>query len=143
MNYRLIDAKTIDVDKLIEYKEKSIFEYANNLSYDETNRIKNYVKETIPRQLDYYKIITVDNLKVGCLLVEKKEDGVILDEIYIDEEYRNKGIGTNIIKKVLMDNNKVFLWVYKLNNNAISLYKKLGFYIIEETESRYYMEYKN
>lgn len=31
--------------------------------------------------------------------------------------------------------------MYKENKKAISLYKKLEFYAIEETESRYYMRY--
>ena len=62
--------------------------------------------------------------KVGCLLVTKKDDGVILDEIYLEEEYRNKGIGTEIIKNILKNNFIVYLWVYKKNIKVISLYKK-------------------
>ena len=79
--------------------------------------------------------------KVGCLLVTKKDDGVILDEIYLEEEYRNKGIGTDIIKNILKINPIVYLWVYKKNIKAISLYKKMEFKIINETENRYYMKY--
>ena len=52
-----------------------------------------------------YKIIMCNKNKVGCLLVTKKDDGVILDEIYL-EEYRNKGIGTDIIKNILKNINK-------------------------------------
>ena len=91
-------------------------------------------------QLDNYKIIYIDNNKVGCLLVVNKDDGVLLDEIYLNENYRNRGIGTDIIKKVIKKNSIVYLWVYKLNVKAISLYIKLGFKIIEETETRYYMK---
>ena len=40
-----------------------------------------------------------------------------------------------------IDNDIIYLWVYKENVQAISLYKKLGFNVIEETESRYYMKY--
>ena len=65
----------------------------------------------------------------------------LLDEIYLEEEYRNKGIGTEIIKDILNNNDVVYLWVYKENEKAISLYKKLGFNVIEETESRYCMKY--
>ena len=65
----------------------------------------------------------------------------MLDEIYLEEKYRNKGIGTNIIKEVINNNDIIYLWVYKENVQAISLYKKLGFNVIEETESRYYMKY--
>lgn len=42
---------------------------------------------------------------------------------------------------ILDNNDVVYLWVYKENEKAISLYKKLGFNVIEETESRYYMKY--
>ena len=71
----------------------------------------------------------------------KKDDGVLLDEIFLDENYRNKGIGSSIISKIFKTNNIVYLWVYKDNIKAINLYKKLGFNLVEETETRYYMKY--
>ena len=61
--------------------------------------------------------------------------------IYLEEEYRNKKIGTNIITNILKSNPLVYLWVYKENTKAISLYKKMKFKVINETETRYYMEY--
>ena len=78
---------------------------------------------------------------IRSLLLTDKDDGTLLDEIYLEEKYRNKGIGTNIIKEVINNNDIIYLWVYKENVQAISLYKKLGFNVIEETESRYYMKY--
>ena len=82
-----------------------------------------------------------DNKIIGSFLLVNKDDGILLDEIFIEEPYRNKGIGTNIIKEVINNNDIIYLWVYKENVQAISLYKKLGFNVIEETESRYYMKY--
>ena len=140
MNYKLIKSSNNDIDKLIEYKKSTIYEYANNLQDDEIKKINNYVKNTVPELLDNYSSIIVDNKTVGCLLVTTEEDGVLLDEIFIEEEYRNKGIGTNVIKNVLKNNNVVYLWVYKENKRAISLYKRVGFEIINETDLRYYMK---
>ena len=65
----------------------------------------------------------------------------MLDEIFLDDEYRNKGIGSSILSKILESNDIVYLWVYKENINAIRLYKKMGFNVKEETETRYYMKY--
>ena len=67
--------------------------------------------------------------------------GKLLDEIYLEKEFRNTGIGTDIIRKMLKKNRNIYLWVYKENKKAISLYKRLGFIIVDETDSRYYMKY--
>ena len=141
MEYNLIKASNKDIDRLVEYKKKIIFEYAKDLSEEEINEINNYVNKEVKKLIkDYFNII-VDNKIVGSLLLTKKDDGILLDEIYIEEKYRNKGIGTNIIKEVISNNNIIYLWVYKENISAISLYKKLGFNVIKETETRYYMKY--
>ena len=141
MDYKLIKSSNDDIEKLIDYKKKTIFEYAKDLSENEINKINNYVKNNVPKLLNNYSNIVVDNKVVGCLLLTDKDDGTLLDEIYLEEEYRNKGIGTNIIKEVINNNDIIYLWVYKENIQSISLYKKLGFNVIEETESRYYMKY--
>lgn len=141
MNYNLINATSNDIDYIKKSKLYNIFTYADDLPKYEIMRINNYVDEHIPVEITDYKIIMCSNDRVGCLLVTKKDDGVILDEIYLEEEYRNKGIGTEIIKNILKNNSIVYLWVYKKNIKAISLYKKMKFKIINETENRYYMKY--
>ncbi|MBR4618949.1 MAG: GNAT family N-acetyltransferase [Bacilli bacterium] len=141
MNYKLIKSSDDDIEKLIDYKKKTIFEYAKDLPINEINKINNYVKNNVPKLLNNYFNIVVDDKVVGCLLLTDRDDGVLLDEIYLEEEYRNKGIGTDIIKNVINNNDIIFLWVYKENLKAVSLYKKLGFVVLDETESRYYMKY--
>jgi len=141
MIYKLEKSSDKDIDRLIFYKKKNIYEYANNLSKDEIDRINNYVNNNVLKLIGNYCNIIVDDKVIGCLLITDHDDGKLLDEIYLEEEYRNKGIGTDIIKKVIYDNDIVYLWVYKENKRAVALYKKLGFNVIEETESRYYMKY--
>ena len=141
MKYNLINAISNDIYYIKKSKLYNIFIYADDLQKDEVMRINNYVDEHIPVEITDYKIIMCNKNKVGCLLVAKKEDGAILDEIYLEEEYRNKGIGTDIIKNILKINPIVYLWVYKKNIKAISLYKKMKFKIINKTENRYYMKY--
>ena len=141
MEYKLEKATLNDIDKLIEYKKNTIYEYANNIDEEEINKIDNYIINEVPKLLDDYLNIIVDGKKVGCVLITKKDDGKLLDEIYLEEDYRCLGIGSMIIKNILESNNIVYLWVYKDNIKAIKLYKRLGFNIITETDSRYYMKY--
>lgn len=141
MEYELVKSSISDINRLIEYKKNTIYEYANNLSNDEINKINNYVLDSVPKLIDDYFNIIVDDKVVGCLLLTLKDDGKLLDEIYIEDQYRGKGIGTDIISNIIRNNDIVYLWVYKKNVRAISLYKKLGFVVIDETDSRYYMKF--
>lgn len=142
MKYSLVDASIDDIDYLKQAKSNIIYTYANNLTEEEKNEINNYIDTSIPKELKEYKIILFNNKTIGCLLIKKQDNGVLLDEIYLEESYRSLGIGTEIIKNILDINNIVYLWVYKENKKAVSLYKRLSFIIIDETESRYYMKYK-
>ena len=130
MNYKLVKSTFSDIERLIYYKINTIFEYAADLSDEEVNKINNYVKSEVPKLLKNYYNIVINDTIVGCLLLVDKDDGILLEEIYLEVEYRNKGIGTDILKKILNDNDIVYLWVYKDNIKAISLYKKLGFIVI-------------
>ena len=141
MNYELMKSSNNDIERLIEYKKKTIYEYANNLREEEINKINNYVSNNVPKLLNDYYNIVIDNKVIGCVLVTNTKDGKLLDEIYIEEQFRNNGIGSDIIKNIIKENDIVYLWVYKENVQAISLYKRLGFKIIDETDSRYYMRY--
>lgn len=140
--YKLVNASITDLERIKKYKFKTIFEYANNLEQEEKERINNYVNRTIPNQIDKYKNIIINDNIVGSVLLIEIEDGILLDEIYIEEPYRNKGIGTIVIKNILSDiNSNIYLWVHKDNVKAINLYTKLGFSKKVETDSRYYMKY--
>ena len=141
MEYKLSKSSEKDINRLIEYKNRTIYQYAKDLSNEEIDKINKYITSEVPRLINDYCNIIVDNKIVGCILLTNNDSGKLLDEIYLEEKYRNKGIGTKIIMDILNNNDVVYLWVYKENKKAISLYKKLGFNVIEETESRYYMKY--
>lgn len=139
MEYKLESSSPKDVSILVDYKLRNIFDYASHLTEDEMSRIIDYVKKTVPKQLDNYKNITMGSRIIGCLLVLQENDYYVLDEIYIEEQYRNQGIGTDIIKNVLKDHDYVKLCVYKKNRRAYALYESLGFQIEYEKDERYHM----
>lgn len=141
IEYKLVNASFDDIDMLINYKLSTIYEYAGELDKEEKKRIDKYVNEEVKKCIDKYKVIMVDSEKIGAYLVDDYDNGKILDEIYIIENYRCKGIGRKIIEDILKQHIVVYLWVYKMNEKALRLYKGLGFNIEEETESRYFMMY--
>ena len=143
MRYILIKASKKDIPRLIQYKKEIIYMYSKGLSGEEKENITEYVITSVNEMFkDYYNIV-IDDKIIGSILIKDIQEGKLIDEIYIEKEFRNNGIGTDIIMKVVKesDNKNIYLWVYKENTKAVSLYKRLGFKIIDETESRYYMEY--
>ncbi|MCX4365400.1 MAG: GNAT family N-acetyltransferase [Bacilli bacterium] len=140
MNYELIKATPANLEELIKYKLSSILDYASSITEEEREKIKKYVRTNVPKQIDNYQMIVFNDQVIGCLLITKHDDGVLLDEIYIKPEYQNRGIGTDIIGSLRERENIAYLWVYKENEKAIKLYKKMGFKIVLESSSRYYMK---
>ena len=139
--YKLVKASKKDIPRLIKYKKDIIYMYSKDLAEDERNKIDEYVITSANEMFeDYYNII-IDDKIIGSILLKDMLQGKLIDEIYIEKEFRNNGIGTDIIRKMLEKNRNIYLWVYKENKKAISLYKRLGFIIVDETDSRYYMKY--
>ena len=99
--------------------------------------------ECVPTLIKEYKNIIYNKKIIGSILIRKIDGGLLLDEIFIENEYRNKGIGSSIIKNYVLNfDGNVYLYVYKDNTNAFNLYKKLEFKVKEETDSRYYMVFQ-
>lgn len=140
MKYEIKTAKNNDVDKLEKYELNNILDYADILSNKELDEINNYVSEKVLKKFNEYKLITIGNDIIGYFLVASYKDGYLLDGLYLEELYRNKGIGTDILQKIVL-NNIVYLWVYKNNIKAFNLCKQLGFIEIESTKSRYLLKY--
>ena len=140
--YELEKATTNDIARIKKYKLQTILDHAENLSNEEITDIKIYVDESIPSIITDYQNIIYNEKVIGSLFIRTIENGFLLDEIYIEKEYRNKKIGSSIIKDFILKSDRDFyLWVYKSNTKAIKLYTSLDFNIIEETKTRYYMEY--
>ncbi len=137
-NFKLVKAKERDYETLCNYKRQSIFVF-DDVPKQDYDKINNYLKTSFKKLIKYFQMIKIKDITIGCVGVRVFEDGVLLDEIWVDSDYRGNGIGSKIIKDILDKHNKVYLWVYKKNTKAFNLYKRLGFEIKEETNSRYKM----
>ncbi len=108
-----------------------------------------HVEEFGSKNGDLCFVAEVDSLIVGAVWVRIMNDyGHIDDEtpsfaISLLKDYRNYGIGTALMKKMLEElrnkgYKKASLAVQKVNY-AVGMYKKVGFEIIDENEEEYIM----
>ena len=106
-----------DIPLLIEYKLQTIIPYLK--TNEEKLKVIAYVNEFIRNNFNKFIIIHYFFKRVGSFLILDNE----LDTLYIIEKYRNKGIGSKILKKEKIDKIKV----KKENEKAIPFYDKNGF----------------
>lgn len=140
INYKLVNATKKDLERIKNYKFKLIMEYASNLSDQEINDIKNYICKSVLITIDQYSNIIYNKKIIGSFLIRDIDDGLLLDEIFIEKQFRSMGLGSSIINKIMLTyGGNIYLWVYKDNMQAFKLYSKLGFKVKEQTESKYYM----
>ena len=128
--YELVKPKIKDKELLIKYKME-----LTNHNID-TDKVLKKVKKDINTYYRKYKLIIYDKKIVGYLYNEKN----IINEIYIDNNYRNLGIGTNIINDIISKYKETYIYIFKDNKKALKLYKKLEFKVIKESKLSYLMK---
>lgn len=109
-----------------------------------------YIKDFGTMSDDYCLCAEVDNRVVGAVWVRNIDGYGSVDEetpefaISVFREYRGLGIGTDLMRRMLellreKGYRKASLSVQK-ENDALRMYRKVGFWTIRETEEEYIME---
>ena len=91
-----------------------------------------------------FDIILLDNQRIGRLYLDRREDEIRIIDIALLPEYRNAGIGSALLKDILAEataaSKAVRIHVEKFNP-ALRLYKRLGFYQINDTGVYFLLEW--
>ena len=136
-------ASTSDVEEIYCLTKRLIDDYEDKASID-YDKVLSWVRGKIEASIGEYTAVYKDGAKVGYYHFYKNDNGKYeLDDLYVFDEYRNNGIGTQIIKECISSvDEAVMLYVFAKNVRAISLYKSLGFKITKTVhETRYIMQY--
>lgn len=138
---KLIKASKEDAKEVFMFAKNLIDKYEDveNIKYD---KVLDWVKNKILNNISEYNAIICDNEKVGFIHFVNGDDKDELDDFYIYPQFRNKGIGSQVLKNIIENQNKpIFLYVFAKNEGAIKLYKKFGFTITQKAgTTRYIME---
>lgn len=138
-------ANVDDIEPIYEFCERLIQKYECLELIDYPKVIK-WVRKKIERSIGEYTVIYVDDQKAGYYHFFINEDGLYeIDDLYIFPKYQHRGIGSEVINLCCASvDAPVMLYVFIRNKQAVSLYKRLGFEIIETiNNSRYIMRKPN
>jgi ribosomal protein S18 acetylase RimI-like enzyme len=91
-----------------------------------------------------HRIILRDELMIGRMLVDRRDDEIYLVDIIVLAEHRGEGTGTSLIRDLQREatdaGRPVRLRVMK-TNRAVSFYERLGFSKIDESSTHFLMEW--
>lgn len=91
----------------------------------------------------HVRIITSGGADTGWMQSAMREDGLYLEQIFVDAPFRRRGIGTSVINGLIAQANRtskpVTLAVVKINP-ALKLYERMGFRIADEDDRKFYMK---
>ena len=138
--YSLRPATETDYAFLYALHVATLKEYvAQTWGWDEAFQARRFRERFDPANS---QIIVVDGQDVGVLAVGSGAGEVLLGNIRIAPDWQRRGLGTAVIQDVLSkareDGLTVVLQVLKVNP-ARSLYERLGFVVVGETDTHYQM----
>lgn len=127
----LENASGEDIESIYTQCESLIQRYEDSTNVDIPKALS-WVKRKIENSISDYRVIFYANQKVGYVSVHKEEGVWELDDFYIFDAYQGNGIGSQVLEYLVKKYDRMFLYVFKNNVGAISLYKKYGFDVVEE-----------
>lgn len=144
-NIRL--AKLEDVQDLLAYYKALLAEKLPTLTAVNSNPTleteKGFIKKHLQDGSGLFLAFIEDSL-VGVLSATKQDSNEVGIGISVSKEYRNQGIGSELIAYLFQwtpshQVNKIRLEVLKVNNNAKRLYERFGFGIDKTTKDSIHM----
>src|SRR4030095_11388857 len=141
MSYSLRPAVESDVESMMRIAHEGIRPYVEQLwQWDQADQERRF-REAF--DVTATNIVVVDGRDIGYLHIDHHEDHVFLTGIYLAHEYRRRGLGSELIVD-LLERCRSLRKPLRLRvlrpNPAQSLYGRLGFRTIAETETHFYME---
>jgi ribosomal protein S18 acetylase RimI-like enzyme len=91
-----------------------------------------------------HKIILIDSRPAGRILVMRNEEEIRLSDIALLDRHRMRGIGSRLVRELQeesVETGKPLRLHVERFNRAIRLYERMGFVIIEDKGSHFFMEW--
>lgn len=90
------------------------------------------------------QVVVLEGTPIGIHVVKREPDAIRLLQIFIRPEYQRRGIGSQLIERLLAEARgarlPLRLRVLRVNP-AFALYQRMGFRVVEATPERYFMEH--
>lgn len=119
-----------DAEQVFRLCRQLIDDYENLAAID-YEKVLGWVGRKIRGNIASYTRVMAEGQIVGWYCLDKSTGE--LDDLYILEDFRGKGVGTKIIQKCIDEcPMPIWLYVFTKNTRAVALYERMGFTIREK-----------
>ncbi|MBQ4051204.1 MAG: GNAT family N-acetyltransferase [Oscillospiraceae bacterium] len=129
-----VPASIEDIPIIYAFCEELIDRYEDPAAVD-IPKAKAWTLRKLQSQIADYRVILKDGEKAGYFhfIPGGKGEECELDDLYILPQFRSQGIGTEVIRRCIESSGGagIFLYVFRENKRAVSLYERLGFTVRE------------
>ena len=94
-----------------------------------------WTKRKIEKRIDEYTRVLCDGEVAGYYRFAPDGDKMELDDLYVLPEYRNRGVGTAVLRRCLAQGKPIYFYVFTGNVRAVALYEREGFRKAEDVST--------
>ncbi len=132
MELKFISASPDDIED-IYFAVKSVYEWFEPKSADIQPLLMN-VYRRIKENIDSYTVVKLHGQKAAYYCLREKDGKAYIDDLYVRSDFRNLGIGTEIIYRCISQTEAdIYTELHLANVMAVSLFRRMGFAEVRET----------
>ena len=128
MNLQFVQATPEDIPVIVS-QAKTLIDTYEDLSVIDYDKVLAWVEQKVTNCISGYTRVMQNS--DTCAFFRLCEDGE-LDDLYVLPGFRCRGIGSEILQKVINDSKEsLYLYVFSRNLRAIAFYERFGFTLRE------------
>ena len=91
-----------------------------------------WMKRKIEKRIDEYTRVRCDGEVAAFFRFVPDGERMELDDLYVLPAFRERGIGTAILRRCVAQGKPVYFYVFTKNTRAVALYEREGFRKVED-----------
>ena len=124
-------ARPEDAPVIFGFARELIERYETDPDLD-LNMALDWTRRKIEKRIGEYTRVLLDGAVAAFFRFVPDGERMELDDLYVLPAFRNKGIGTAILRRCVAGGRPIYFYVFTKNTRAIALYEREGFRKAEE-----------